>query len=63
MQKILGDAKSVKSLLSQKYQIDYYQRDYNWEKKQVDAKSVKSLLRNTKLTTTNATITGKRSRS
>lgn len=35
MQKILGDAKSVKSLLSQKYQIDYYQRDYNWEKKQV----------------------------
>ena len=35
MQKILGDAKSVKSLLNQKYQIDYYQRDYNWEKKQV----------------------------
>ena len=35
MQKILGNAKSVRSLLSQKYQIDYYQRDYNWETKQI----------------------------
>jgi uncharacterized protein with ParB-like and HNH nuclease domain len=35
MKKILGDAKSVRSLLSQKYRIDYYQRDYKWEKKQI----------------------------
>ena len=35
MQKILGNAKSVRNLLSQKYQIDYYQRDYNWETKQI----------------------------
>lgn len=35
MQKILGNAKSVRTLLSQKYQIDYYQRDYNWETKQI----------------------------
>ena len=35
MQKILGDAKSVRSLLSQKYRIDYYQRDYKWEPKQI----------------------------
>ena len=35
MGRILGDAKSVNSLLSQKYRIDYYQRDYKWEPKQV----------------------------
>ena len=35
MKKILGDAKSVRSLLSQKYRIDYYQRDYKWEPKQI----------------------------
>ena len=35
MQKILGDAKSVGSLLGQKYRIDYYQRDYKWEPKQI----------------------------
>ena len=35
MQKILGDAKSVRSLLGQKYRIDYYQRDYKWEPKQI----------------------------
>lgn len=35
MQEILGDAKSVRALLSEKYRIDYYQRDYNWGSKQV----------------------------
>jgi len=35
MNKIQGDAKSVKSLLSQKFKIDYYQRDYKWDTKQV----------------------------
>ena len=35
MRDILGDAQSVSYLLGQKYQIDYYQRDYNWESKQV----------------------------
>lgn len=35
MKKILGDAKSVRSLLTQKYRIDYYQRDYKWESKQI----------------------------
>ena len=35
MKKILGDAKSVASLLGQKYRIDYYQRDYKWEPKQI----------------------------
>ena len=35
LRKILGDAKSVRSLLSQKYRIDYYQRDYKWEPKQI----------------------------
>ena len=35
MQRILGDAKSVRTLLSQKYRIDYYQRDYKWEPKQI----------------------------
>ena len=33
MKNILGDAKSVASLLGQKYRIDYYQRDYKWEPK------------------------------
>ena len=35
MNKILGDAKSVRSLLSEKYRIDYYQRDYKWEPKHI----------------------------
>lgn len=36
MKKILGDAKSVRDLLKgKKYTIDYYQRDYKWETKQV----------------------------
>ena len=35
MQSIQGDAQSVRSLLSQKYRIDYYQRDYKWEPKQI----------------------------
>ena len=35
MQKIQGDAKSVRLLLSEKYRIDYYQRDYKWEPKQI----------------------------
>ena len=36
MKKILGDAKSVRNLLkARKYHIDYYQREYEWETKQV----------------------------
>lgn len=35
MQKILGDAKSVEEILRQKYQIDFYQRDYQWTTKQI----------------------------
>ncbi|MCY3830955.1 MAG: DUF262 domain-containing protein [Rhodospirillaceae bacterium] len=35
MNKILGDAKSVRSLLGEKYRIDYYQRDYKWELKHI----------------------------
>ena len=36
MRDIQGDDKSVKDLLNEKkYRIDYYQRDYNWEPKQV----------------------------
>ena len=36
MKKILGEAKSVRALLSgAKYAIDYYQREYKWETKQV----------------------------
>lgn len=36
MRDIQGDAKSVKDLLNEKkYRIDYYQRDYNWDSKQV----------------------------
>ena len=35
MKRILGDAKSVCSLLSQKYRLGYYQRDYKWEPKQI----------------------------
>jgi uncharacterized protein with ParB-like and HNH nuclease domain len=36
MKEIRGDAKSVRALLSgAKYAIDYYQRDYRWETKQV----------------------------
>ncbi|MCY3876519.1 MAG: DUF262 domain-containing protein [Rhodobacteraceae bacterium] len=35
MSRIRGEDRSVKSLLGQKFQIDYYQRDYKWESKQV----------------------------
>jgi hypothetical protein len=35
MKKILGEARSVRQLLSgSKYSIDYYQREYRWERKQ-----------------------------
>jgi uncharacterized protein with ParB-like and HNH nuclease domain len=32
-----GDAKTVRALLSEKYGIDYYQREYRWERKHVEA--------------------------
>lgn len=36
MREIRGDAKSIRTLLSgSKFAIDYYQREYRWEKKQV----------------------------
>jgi hypothetical protein len=36
MQEIRGNAKTIRSLLSgARYSIDYYQREYKWEKKQV----------------------------
>ena len=36
MKKILGDAKNIRSLLGgAKFSIDYYQREYRWEKKQI----------------------------
>jgi uncharacterized protein with ParB-like and HNH nuclease domain len=36
MREIRGDAKTIRQLLSgAKYAIDYYQREYRWEKKQV----------------------------
>ena len=35
MSSIRGEDRSVKSLLGQKFKIDYYQRDYKWESKQV----------------------------
>jgi uncharacterized protein with ParB-like and HNH nuclease domain len=36
MQKILGNAKTVRELLKgAKYTIDYYQREYKWESKQI----------------------------
>ncbi len=36
MKKIHGDAKNIRSMLSEeKFSIDYYQREYRWEKKQV----------------------------
>lgn len=36
MKKILGDAKNIRSLLGgTKFAIDYYQREYRWEKKQI----------------------------
>jgi uncharacterized protein with ParB-like and HNH nuclease domain len=36
MKKILGEAKAIRQLLSgAKYSIDYYQREYKWESKQV----------------------------
>ncbi len=35
MTKIRGEDRSIKSLLRQKFRIDYYQRDYKWEPKQI----------------------------
>ena len=36
MREILGKAKTIRELLSgTKYSIDYYQREYKWEEKQV----------------------------
>lgn len=35
MAEIRADGRSVAFLLGQKYQIDYYQRDYLWERKQI----------------------------
>lgn len=36
MKEILGEAKTVRQLLSgQRYSIDYYQREYKWKRKQV----------------------------
>lgn len=35
MTKIRGEDRSVRSLLGQKFRIDYYQRDYKWETKQI----------------------------
>lgn len=35
MQQIQGHAKTVRQLLSVKYAIDYYQREYKWETKQI----------------------------
>src|ERR1700719_2682761 len=36
MKEIRGDAKTIRQLLSgAKYAIDYYQREYKWQKKQV----------------------------
>ncbi|MCY3853118.1 MAG: DUF262 domain-containing protein [Gammaproteobacteria bacterium] len=35
MRRIRGNDKSVKFLLEQKFRIDYYQRDYKWEAKQI----------------------------
>jgi hypothetical protein len=35
MGKIRGEDRSVKSLLGQKFRIDYYQRDYKWAAKQI----------------------------
>lgn len=36
MKQILGEAKTVRELLSnRKYSIDYYQREYKWEEKQI----------------------------
>jgi Protein of unknown function DUF262/Protein of unknown function (DUF1524) len=35
MQEILGQAKTIRQLLELKYGIDYYQREYKWESKQI----------------------------
>ena len=35
MKNIRGEDRTIKHLLCNKYKIDYYQRDYNWETKQV----------------------------
>jgi uncharacterized protein with ParB-like and HNH nuclease domain len=36
MKQIGGEAKTIRELLSgQRYEIDYYQREYRWQRKQV----------------------------
>jgi hypothetical protein len=51
MREIHGDAKTIRELLSRtKYAIDYYQREYKWEDKQVhelvdDPESVRNIIR------------------
>jgi len=35
MKQIRGEAQTVKVLLGQKYEIDFYQREYQWETKQI----------------------------
>jgi uncharacterized protein with ParB-like and HNH nuclease domain len=35
MKKIQADAQTIRDLLSKKYAIDYYQREYKWQTKQV----------------------------
>jgi uncharacterized protein with ParB-like and HNH nuclease domain len=35
MQEIKGQAKTIRELLSEKYKIDYYRREYKWETKQI----------------------------
>lgn len=35
MQEIQGKAKTIRELLAEKYKIDYYQREYKWETKQI----------------------------
>src|SRR4051812_17155301 len=35
--KIDGDARTVRALLGEKYGIDYYQREYRWRRRDVEA--------------------------
>ena len=35
MQEIQGQAKTIRELLGDKYTVDYYQREYKWESKQI----------------------------
>ncbi len=34
-QEIRGQARTVRDLLSEKYAVDYYQREYKWETRQI----------------------------